>query len=53
MFVECAHGKGIKFVREELKYFAKTNVNVYDDFRNIAVLSHIDNSFDTDTKYNV
>ena len=27
MFVECAHGKGIKFVREELKYFAKTNVN--------------------------
>lgn len=27
MFVECAHGKGIKFVREDLKYFAKTNVN--------------------------
>ena len=24
--VNCAHGKGIKFVREELKFFAKTNV---------------------------
>lgn len=23
----CAHGKGIKFVREELKFFAKTNHN--------------------------
>ena len=28
MFADCAHGKGIKFVREELKFFAKTNVNV-------------------------
>lgn len=26
MFVDCAHGKGIKFVREDLKHFAKTNV---------------------------
>lgn len=26
MYVNCAHNKGIKFVREELKYFAKTNV---------------------------
>jgi Cdc6-like AAA superfamily ATPase len=26
MFVNCAHGKGIKFIREELKYFAKTNI---------------------------
>lgn len=26
MFVNCAHGKGIKFIREELKFFAKTNV---------------------------
>jgi hypothetical protein len=23
--VNCAHGKGIKFIREELKFFAKTN----------------------------
>lgn len=26
LFVKCAHGKGIKFIREELKQFAKTNV---------------------------
>ena len=24
--VNCAHGKGIKFIREELKFFAKTNI---------------------------
>ena len=27
MSVNCAHGKGIKFIREELKFFAKTNVH--------------------------
>ena len=27
MCVNCAHGKGIKFIREELKFFAKTNIN--------------------------
>ena len=27
MIVNCAHGKGIKFIREELKFFAKTNIN--------------------------
>jgi replication factor C small subunit len=27
MVVNCAHGKGIKFIREELKFFAKTNIN--------------------------
>jgi hypothetical protein len=26
MMVNCAHGKGIKFIREELKFFAKTNI---------------------------
>jgi DNA polymerase III delta prime subunit len=26
-FVNCAHGKGIKFIREELKFFAKTHIN--------------------------
>jgi len=26
MYVNCAHGKGIKFIREELKLFAKTNI---------------------------
>ena len=28
MYVNCAHGKGIKFIREELKFFAKTNTNI-------------------------
>ena len=28
MDVNCAHGKGIKFVREELKFFAKTHMNL-------------------------
>lgn len=27
MNTNCAHGKGIKFVREDLKFFAKTNIN--------------------------
>jgi DNA polymerase III delta prime subunit len=26
MFVNCAHGKGIKFIREDIKFFAKTNI---------------------------
>ena len=26
MFVNCSHGKGIKFIREELKFFAKINI---------------------------
>lgn len=26
MDVNCAHGKGIKFIREELKFFAKTHI---------------------------
>ena len=28
MYVNCAHGKGIKFIRDELKFFARMNVNV-------------------------
>jgi DNA polymerase III delta prime subunit len=27
MYVDCAHGKGIKFVREDLKHFSKTNIS--------------------------
>ena len=30
MYVNCAHGKGIRFIREELKFFAKTNVQFGD-----------------------
>jgi len=26
MLVNCAHGKGIKFIRDDLKFFAKTNI---------------------------
>ena len=27
MYVNCSHGKGIKFIREELKLFAKTHIH--------------------------
>lgn len=27
IYINCAHGKGIKFIREELKFFAKTHIN--------------------------
>ncbi len=26
MYINCAHGKGIKFIRDELKFFARTNI---------------------------
>ena len=28
MFVNCAHGKGIKFIREDIKFFAKTSIQL-------------------------
>jgi replication-associated recombination protein RarA len=41
MYVNCAHGKGIKFVREELKFFAKTHINSNggDTFKSIILLN--------------
>ena len=41
MFVDCAHGKGIKFIREELKFFAKTNINSNNGnlFKSVILLS--------------
>jgi DNA polymerase III delta prime subunit len=41
MYVNCAHGKGIKFIREELKFFAKTNINSNggDIFKSIILLN--------------
>lgn len=44
MFVNCSHGKGIKFIREELKFFAKTNVQCNSNNINlkIIVLSNAD-----------
>lgn len=41
MDVNCAHGKGIKFVREELKFFAKTNMKNACNFKTI-ILSNAD-----------
>ena len=40
MWVNCSHGKGIKFIRDELKYFAKTNIQ-YNDvlFKSIVLLN--------------
>jgi hypothetical protein len=40
MYVNCAHGKGIKFIREELKFFAKTNTN--SGFFKSIILSNAD-----------
>jgi hypothetical protein len=40
MMVNCSHGKGIKFIREELKFFAKTNIQVNDIiFKSIVLLN--------------
>jgi DNA polymerase III delta prime subunit len=41
MFVNCAHGKGIKFIREELKFFAKTNIHQNNGviFKTIVLLN--------------
>lgn len=41
MYVNCAHGKGIKFIREELKFFAKTNIKLNTGviFKTIVLLN--------------
>ena len=41
MYVNCSHGKGIKFIREELKFFAKTHINSNggDVFKSIILLN--------------
>ena len=42
--VNCAYGKGIKFIRDDLKFYAKSNVLMHDNvkFKSI-VLSNADN----------
>jgi DNA polymerase III delta prime subunit len=40
MYVNCAHGKGIKFIREELKFFARTHIKT-DCFKSV-ILSNAD-----------
>jgi DNA polymerase III delta prime subunit len=41
MFVNCSYGKGIKFIREDLKFFAKTNIqfNSGISFKSIVLLN--------------
>ena len=41
MNVNCAHGKGIRFIREELKFFSKTNVDLKDGeiFKTVVLLN--------------
>jgi len=43
MIVNCSHGKGIKFIRDEIKYFSKTNIQykIGVSFKSI-VLFHAD-----------
>lgn len=37
MFINCAFGKGIRFIREELKHFAKTNI--HGQFKSIVLFN--------------
>ena len=41
MFVNCSYGKGIKFIRDDLKFFAKTNIqhNSGVTFKSIVLLN--------------
>ena len=41
MYVNCSHGKGIKFIREDLKFFAKTHIHSNDGniFKSIILLN--------------
>lgn len=41
MFVNCAHGKGIRFIRDDLKYFAKANMQCNDNnmFKSIVLMN--------------
>jgi len=41
MYVNCSHGKGIKFIRDDLKFFAKTHIhsNGGNIFKSIVLLN--------------
>ena len=41
MSVNCAQGKGIKFIREDLKFFARTNINIQNGkrFKSVVLLN--------------
>mgnify|MGYP000308842698 CR=1 FL=1 len=42
LFVNCAHGKGISFIRDELKFFAKTNIHKTGDLIKSIILLNAD-----------
>jgi len=42
MFVNCAHGKGISFIRDELKFFAKTNIHKNHELIKSIILLNAD-----------
>lgn len=46
MFVNCSHGKGIKFIREDLKSFAKTNIQGKVMFKSIVLFNADDLTID-------
>ena len=40
IYIDCGHAKGIKFIREELKFFARTNIhNSQKLFKSIVLLN--------------
>jgi DNA polymerase III delta prime subunit len=39
IWVNCAHGKGIKYIRDNVKYFAKTNINLTDMFKTVVLMN--------------
>ena len=41
MYVNCSHGKGIRFFRDQLKFFAKTNIlnKKYEIFKSIILFN--------------
>lgn len=42
MYVECAHSKGIKFVREDIKFFAKKNISLHNGIFKTIILNNAD-----------
>ena len=41
LHVNCSHGKGIQFIRNELKFFAKININTFEgqNFKSIVLFN--------------
>jgi hypothetical protein len=41
LYANCAHGKGIKFIREDLKFFAKTHIQIEGSgyFKTVVLLN--------------